>query len=160
MSLRTRFTTGVLAAAGMISLRFIDLDTSFWAHLMPAQVLLGLGLGFTFVPLSSLALVGVPSDDAGAASAALNATQQVGGSLGTALLNTIATSAIAAYMAANVPATPQEGQVTALKAQIDGYSSAFTWAAVLILGAAVIAAVFIKVQKQDVPAGETVTHVG
>jgi EmrB/QacA subfamily drug resistance transporter len=150
----------ILAAAGMISLRFIDLDTSFWAHLMPAQVLLGLGLGFTFVPLSSLALVGVPPGDAGAASAALNATQQVGGSLGTALLNTIATSAIAAYLAANVPATPQEGQVTALKAQIDGYSSAFTWAAVLILGAAVIAAVFIKVQKQDLPAGETVAHVG
>jgi EmrB/QacA subfamily drug resistance transporter len=150
----------ILAAAGMISLRFIDLDTSFWAHLMPAQVLLGLGLGFTFVPLSSLALVGVPSGDAGAASAALNATQQVGGSLGTALLNTLATSAITAYVAANAPATPQEGQVIALKAQIDGYSSAFTWAAVLILGAAVIAAVFIKVQKQDLPAGDTVTHVG
>src|SRR4051794_34038393 len=42
----------VLAAGGMFALRYIDLDTSFWAHLMPAQIFLGLGLGFTFVPLS------------------------------------------------------------------------------------------------------------
>ncbi len=150
----------VLAAAGMLSLRFIDLDTSFWAHLMPAQVLLGLGLGFTFVPLSSLALVGVPSDDAGAASATLNATQQIGGSLGTALLNTISTSAIAAYLVSKAPTTPEEGRIAALEAQIDGYSAAFTWAAGLILLAAVIAAVFIKVQKQDLPVEAAAAHVG
>ena len=146
----------VLAAVGMISLRWIDLDTSFWAHLMPAQVLLGLGLGFTFVPLSSLALYGVPAHDAGAASAALNATQQVGGSLGTALLNTIATSAIATYLAANIP----PNQETPLLAQVDGYSAAFTWAAGLILLAAVVTAIFIKVQKEDLPSGDAVAHVG
>jgi EmrB/QacA subfamily drug resistance transporter len=146
----------ILAAVGIFILRFIDIDTSFWAHLMPAQVLLGLGLGFTFVPLSSLALVGVPEHDAGAASAALNATQQVGASLGTALLNTIATSAIAAYLAAHAPPNPE----TALRAQVDGYSHAFTWAAGLILAAGVIAAVFIKVRKEDLPAGEAVAHAG
>jgi hypothetical protein len=140
----------------MISLRWIDLDTSFWAHLMPAQILLGLGLGFTFVPLSSLALYGVPQHDAGAASAALNATQQVGGSLGTALLNTIAASAIAAYLTSHTPAD----QETPLLAQVDGYSAAFTWAAGLILIAAVVSAVFIKVEKEDLPASDTVAHVG
>jgi EmrB/QacA subfamily drug resistance transporter len=146
----------VLAAAGMISLRWIDLDTSFWGHLMPAQVLLGLGLGFTFVPLSSLALYGVPEHDAGAASAALNATQQVGASLGTALLNTIAASAIAAYLTTNVPVTEE----TPLLAQVDGYSVAFTWAAGLILLAGLVTAVFVKVQKEDLPTGDTVAHVG
>ena len=151
----------VLAAAGMISLRFIDLDTSFWAHLMPAQVLLGLGLGFTFVPLSSLALFGVPEHDAGAASAALNATQQVGGSLGTALLNTIATSAITAYIASHVVAgaqgpTPQ----AALEAQVHGYAQAFTWAAGLILLAGIIATVFIKVAKDDLPTDAAAVHAG
>jgi len=151
----------VLAALGMFMLRFIDVDTSFWAHLMPAQVLLGLGLGFTFVPLSSLALVGVPEHDAGAASAALNATQQVGGSLGTALLNTLATSAITAYLASHVPAAgAQAAQQLGLKAQVHGYAAAFTWAAVIILVAAVITAIFVKVQKEDLPVGDGVAHVG
>jgi EmrB/QacA subfamily drug resistance transporter len=150
----------ILAAIGMIMLRFVDLDTSFWTHLAPAQVLLGLGLGFTFVPLSSLALVGVPEHDAGAASAALNATQQIGGSLGTALLNTIATSAIAAYVAGHVPTTPEEGQQVGLLAQVDGYSAAFTWAAVLILIAAVVSAVLIKVKKDDLPTEVAAAHVG
>jgi hypothetical protein len=108
------------------------------------------------VPLSSLALYGVPQHDAGAASAALNATQQVGGSLGTALLNTIAASAIAAYLTSHTPADRE----TPLLAQVDGYSAAFTWAAGLILIAAVVSAVFIKVQKEDLPASDTVAHVG
>jgi EmrB/QacA subfamily drug resistance transporter len=152
----------VLAAIGMFWLSFVSLDTSFWGHLAPAQVLLGLGLGFTFVPLSSLALVGVPEHDAGAASAALNATQQVGGSLGTALLNTIATSAITAYVAANLSSakSPAEGQQVALLAQVDGYTHAFTWAAVIILAAAVVSAVFIQVRKEDLPVESAAAHVG
>jgi EmrB/QacA subfamily drug resistance transporter len=150
----------VLGAIGMILLRFIDLDTSFWGHLMPSQVLLGLGLGFTFVPLSSLALVGVPEHDAGAASAVLNATQQVGGSLGTALLNTISTSAITAYLAAHLVAGSAPTRTDQLRAQIHGYSTAFTWAAVIILAAAVVTAIFIKVRKQDLPAGDAVPHAG
>jgi EmrB/QacA subfamily drug resistance transporter len=146
----------ILAAIGMVILRFIAVDTPFWTQLAPAQVLLGLGLGFTFVPLSSLALVGVPEHDAGAASAALNATQQVGGSLGTALLNTIATSAITAYLTAHVP----PNATTALKAQVSGYSQAFTWAAGLILLSAVVSATFIKVNRSDLPSGDPVAHVG
>jgi len=98
----------------------------------------------------------VPQHDAGAASAALNATQQVGGSLGTALLNTIAAGAIAAYLTDNVPAT----QETPLLAQVEGYSTAFTWAAGVILLAALVTAVFVKVQKEDLPTSETVAHVG
>jgi EmrB/QacA subfamily drug resistance transporter len=150
----------ILAAVGMFTLRFIGLDTSYWSHLLPAQILLGLGLGFTFVPLSSLALVGVPEHDAGAASAALTATQQVGASLGTALLNTISTSAITAYIASHLVSNQPPSQRVQLEAQVHGYSSAFTWAAGLILVAAVITAIFIKVRKEDLPNEEIAAHVG
>ena len=146
----------ILAAGAMFSLHFIDVDTSFWGHLAPAQLFLGLGLGFTFVPLSSLALVGVPEHDAGAASATLNATQQVGGSLGTALLNTLAFSAATAYAASH----QSQGAAVALNSQVHAYQTAFAWAVGIILLAAVVSATFIKVRKEDLPVGEGVAHVG
>ncbi|MFI7605955.1 MFS transporter [Micromonospora sp. NPDC049366] len=144
----------VLAVAGMIALTRVGVDTSFVALLLPAQFILGLGLGFTFVPLSSLALYGVPEHDAGAASATLNATQQVGGSLGTALLNTMYTSAVADYLVSRVP-SPQN-QVNAL---IHGYSTAFVWGAGLILLAGLATLVLIRVRREDVPTGGAV-HMG
>ena len=153
----------VLAAAAMLLLTQIEVDSSFVRHLLPAQILLGLGLGFTFVPLSSLALVGVPQHDAGAASAALNATQQVGGSLGTALLNTFYTSALTAYLAANLTAAaatdPVKARAVTFEGLVHGYTTAFAWGAGLILLAGVATAVLVKVRKEDLPAPEAV-HVG
>ncbi|MEU5790111.1 MFS transporter [Micromonospora purpureochromogenes] len=142
-----------LAAAAMLALTQIDVDSSFVAHLLPAQVVLGLGLGFTFVPLSSLALVGVPEHDAGAASATLNATQQIGGSLGTALLNTFFTSAVTAYLAGRIP-----GPTTVAQATIHGYSVAFAWGAALILVAGLATMLLIKVRKEDLATGAV--HMG
>ncbi|ASW55251.1 MFS transporter [Plantactinospora sp. KBS50] len=148
-------TGAALAASGMLLLTRIGVDTSFPAHLLPAQVVLGLGLGFTFVPLSSLALVGVPEHDAGAASAALNATQQVGGSLGTALLNTMYTSAVTAYLASHLPPDP----VTQVRGLVHGYTVAFAWGAGLILLSGVATAVLITVRRRDIPTGNAI-HVG
>ncbi|MGN9806575.1 MFS transporter [Micromonospora sp. L32] len=142
-----------LAAVAMLSLTQIDVDSSFVAHLLPAQVVLGLGLGFTFVPLSSLALVGVPEHDAGAASATLNATQQIGGSLGTALLNTFFTSAVTAYLAGRIP-----DPTTVAQATIHGYSVAFAWGAALILVAGLTTMLLIKVRKEDLATGAV--HMG
>ncbi|MFI9639699.1 MFS transporter [Micromonospora sp. NPDC051925] len=147
-------TGAVLAAGGMLSLTQIGLDTSFVTHLLPAQVILGMGLGFTFVPLSSLALVGVPEHDAGAASATLNATQQVGGSLGTALLNTLYTSAVTAYLATRVP-----DPVNQAKALVHGYTVAFAWGAGLILLSGLTTLLLIKVRKQDLSTGGAM-HLG
>jgi len=133
----------VLAAVGMFSLSFVDLDTSFWSHLMPAQVLLGLGLGFTFVPLSSLALIGVPQHDSGAASAALNATQQVGGSLGTALLNTIAATATANYLISH------GGAAATGAGLVHGYTVAFTWSLGALVLAVVLSLVLLTKQRPE-----------
>jgi EmrB/QacA subfamily drug resistance transporter len=148
---------GLLAAGGLFLLSFLDVDTSFWAIPFPGQLLLGLGLGFTFVPLSNLALVGVGEHDAGAASAVLQAVQQIGASIGTALLATLSVGAITAALADNPP-TPQN-PVAALEAQVAGYTTAFTWAAVLLLIGALVSAVLIKATKDDLPTDAPV-HAG
>jgi hypothetical protein len=153
---------GLLAAAGLFTLSFVGLDTGFWQLPFPGQLLLGLGLGFTFVPLSNLALVGAGAHDAGAASAMLNATQQVGASIGTAVLASLSVGAISAYTADALTsgADPQDPAL-GLAAQVEGYTTAFTWAAALLVLGAAVAAVLIKATRDDLPAeGDAVVHVG
>src|SRR6201747_2813630 len=99
----------LLAAGGLFLMSFLGVDTSFWALAFPGQLVLGLGLGFTFVPLSNLALIGAGEHDAGAASAMLNATQQVGASIGTALLATLSVGAITNAIAAKTAAGADPG---------------------------------------------------
>jgi hypothetical protein len=150
---------GLLAAAGLFTLSFLTVDSSFWALPFPGQVLLGLGLGFTFVPLSNLALIGAGEHDAGAASAMLNATQQVGASIGTALLATISVGAVTAAFAdsAAAGADPRDPAV-GLAAQVEGYTTAFTWAAGLLIAGALVSAVLIKATKEDLPAEGAMVH--
>jgi EmrB/QacA subfamily drug resistance transporter len=138
---------GLLGTLAMLSLTRIGVDTGFASHVLPAELGLGLGLGLVFVPMSNLALVGVPEHDAGAASATLNATQQVGASLGTALLNTIYTGAVTAYVTSHVP-----GPQAQLQSLVHGYTRAFYWAAGLLLVSALAAAVLVRIRRQDVPA--------
>ena len=150
---------GLLAAAGLFVLSFLTVDSSFWALPFPGQVLLGLGLGFTFVPLSNLALIGAGEHDAGAASAMLNATQQVGASIGTALLATISVGAITSAVADSVASggDPRDPAV-ALAAQVEGYTTAFTWAAGLLIVGALVSALLIKATKEDLPADGAMVH--
>src|SRR4051794_10412278 len=153
---------GLLAAGGLFLMSFLDVDTSFWAIAFPGQLLLGLGLGFTFVPLSNLALVGAGPHDAGAASAVLQAVQQVGASIGTALLATLSVSAITSAItdAAQSGQNPQDPAV-GLAAQVEGYTTAFTWAAVLLVVGAVVSAVLIKATKDDIPTeADALVHAG
>ena len=123
-------------------------------------MLLGLGLGFTFVPLSNLALIGAGEHDAGAASAMLNATQQVGASVGTALLATLSVGAITNYItdAAASGADPRDPAI-GLQAQVEGYTTAFTWASGLLVIGALVSAFLIKATKDDLPA-EAAIHAG
>ena len=85
------------AALGMLWLTQLTATSSYGLHIVPAELLISLGMGHVFVPLASTALLGVANHDAGVASALVNTMQQVGGSLGVAFLNTIATSATASY---------------------------------------------------------------
>ena len=114
------------------------------AHVLPAEILISIGMGLAFVPMSSTALFGVPAHDAGVASATLNTTQQIGGSLGTALLNTVFASTTAAYLATRI-GTPAVREA----AQIHGYTVGFAIGAVFLAIAALSAGFLIKASRED-----------
>ncbi|HLK44623.1 MAG TPA: MFS transporter, partial [Acidimicrobiales bacterium] len=121
-----------LAATGLFLFSELHATTSYVVHLLPPMVITSTGMGLAFVPLSSTALVGVDPSDAGVASALVNSTQQTGGAIGVALLNTIAASATTSYLASHRSAS---GAV----AQVHGYTTAFGISALLLVGAAVVA---------------------
>jgi EmrB/QacA subfamily drug resistance transporter len=130
---------GVLATAGMVWLTRLDLDSSYVVDILPSFVALSLGMGLLFVCLSNTALTGVGEHDAGVASAMVNTTQQVGGSLGTALLNTIFTTAVANYLTGHGGDAAQQAS-----AAIHGYNVAFTASAVLLAAATAVVVAFIR----------------
>ena len=145
----------VMAVLGMSWLTQIGSEPAYLTHVLPAELLMSVGLAGVFIPASSTALVGVDPHDAGVASALLNTSQQIGGSLGTALLNTLYASAVTGYLAANVKA-PADVQRLQGDALIHGYHVAFFWAAGLLAAGLVAALVFINAKKDDIPAEQAV----
>ncbi|MBH1936109.1 MFS transporter [Streptomyces sp. AV19] len=130
----------LLAAAGLFLLTSLPIRAEYAGHVLPSTILFGLGMGLIFVPVVDTATKGVDPADAGVASATVNTCQQVGGSIGTALLNTIATSATAAYLAARRPAaTP----AVVKSAVVHGFHVGLAWASAIMLLAAVTAWVLI-----------------
>ncbi|MFE3290770.1 MFS transporter [Rhodococcus sp. NPDC059234] len=99
----------VVAAFGLLLLTRIGVDTSYWTHVFPGLATFGFGLGLLMVPMQNLALIGVRDHDAGAASALVNATVQIGGALGTALFTTIYVSARTAFTSSHAAPTPPAG---------------------------------------------------
>ena len=141
----------VMAVTGMLLLTRIGPDTSYWTHVFPAIVLLSVGLAGVFIPGASTALVGAGEHDAGIASAVLNTSQQIGGSLGTALLNTIFAGAVTAYFVTN-PITDPAGAAAANNlALIHGYQVAFAWGAALLFAALLVAIFMINAKKDQLP---------
>ena len=137
------------AMVGMLWLTQIGAHTSFALHVLPAEILISVGMGLAFVPMSSTALFGVPTHDAGVASATLNATQQIGGSLGTALLNTVYASTVAAYLATRI-GTPAVREA----AQIHGYVIGFAIGAGFLAVAVLSSLFLVKATKEDMAALE------
>jgi len=131
---RPLMSTGLLmAACGMGWLTRLTPTSGYSEHLLPSMLLMSMGMGLTFVPLASTALTGVAPHDAGVASAMVNTTQQVGGSLGTALLNTIAATATAGFVAA------ASGPPAIAAGLVHGYTVAFGWETAILLIAALVA---------------------
>jgi EmrB/QacA subfamily drug resistance transporter len=148
----------VMAIVGMLLLLRIGQHTSYATHVLPAQLLMSIGLAAVFIPTASTALIGVGHHDAGVASAVLNSSQQIGGSLGTALLNTVFAAAVTAFLTAHVHAPEQVAQQTPL-ALIHGYHVAFLWGACLLAAALLCALFILNAKKEDVPTEATVAAV-
>jgi EmrB/QacA subfamily drug resistance transporter len=121
----------LLAAAGLGLLTQLRVDSGYLTLVMPAELLLGAGLSIAMVPAFSTATRGVEQREAGVASAVVNATQQVGASVGTALLNAIAVAATAAFV--GPPAA----------AVVHGFATATAWGAAIMLLSALVAAVLV-----------------
>ncbi len=123
----------LVAAIGMAWLTRIGLHTGYASHILPALILLGLGLGGAMSTAFQSATAGVHHEDAGVASATINTSQQVGGSIGTALLSTIAASAASDYLTNRQP-TP----LNVAQSLIESYTTSFWWAAGIFLAGAAI----------------------
>lgn len=151
---RPLMATGLaMSTAGMVWLTTLQVDSSYVTHVLPSELLLSIGMGLVFVPLSSTALTGVAPHDAGVASAMVNTTQQIGGSVGTALLNTIAASATTAFIVAN-------GMGSVMEAQVVGYTDAFKVAAAIMAVAFVVTVVMINAKPGTNATDGVPAHVG
>lgn len=144
----------LLAAGGLLLLTQIGVDTSYWTHVLPGLAFFGFGLGLLIVPMQNLALIGVPNHDAGAASALVNATLQVGGALGTALFTTIYAAARSNFAADNL-ALPE----FFFGAEVAGFAAAFGWAAILLAVISPVVLVLVRAKKGNLSA-ETAVHMG
>ena len=115
----------VLGAVAMLMLTGVDADSSYATHVLPGLLVHGRSAsGLIMAPAMSTATLGVDRRDAGVASAMVNTGQQIGGSIGTALLSTLAASAADAYATEHGPAAELAAQ-----AAVHGYTTAFSWSA-------------------------------
>ncbi|SPF06658.1 Efflux protein A [Streptomyces sp. MA5143a] len=136
-----------LAAVGMAWMTTFDLNSSYVTDILPTLIVTGFGLGLVMPPAMALATAGVDAEHSGVASATVNAMQQVGGSIGTALLNTLATGAATDYLAGEDPRDP------AVRAQagLEAYSTAYWWSAVFFTVGLAISVILYRrgVPEQD-----------
>jgi EmrB/QacA subfamily drug resistance transporter len=131
----------LIAATGFLLLQRISIDSGYVDVLLPSLVIMSVGLGLTFVPLTLVATTTVRADDAGLASGLLNTSQQVGGSLGLAILATLAVDQTNGFLQKLGHAPVAHDTFTAL---IQGYRVAFLAGAILLTIGAVLVAVFIR----------------
>ena len=132
----------LLAAAGLAWLARLDIGSSYVSGVLPAQILLGLGMGVVMAPAMSYATHEVDPRDAGVASATANTAQQIGGSIGVALLNTIATGATADYLATRPRSALREGLVR-------GFTHGFAVAAVILALGAIVVGVLMNTRRPE-----------
>ena len=140
-----------LLAAGLIFFTQVSVDGSYVSDLLPGFLLIGVGLGFSFVPVSIAALAGATDKEAGLQSGLINTSQQIGGALGLAILSTVATTRTGNLL--------EEG-VSQAVALTDGFSLAF-WVGAAVAIVSVIATLVLLKREELATEPETAgAHAG
>jgi EmrB/QacA subfamily drug resistance transporter len=135
------------AGLGMVLLTRIGVDTAYASHVLPSLILIGVGFGLILGPSFASATLGVPARDSGVASAMVNTSQQVGGSIGTALLSTLAVAATTDFVTEHGPAPDIIRQ-----AAVEGYVIAFWWAAGIFALGALVCGALLRGDTRPAPA--------
>ncbi|MET7517956.1 MFS transporter [Streptomyces sp. NPDC005480] len=128
-----------LSAAGLVWLTGLDASSTYAAHILPPLLLFGLGMGLVMAPSMSSATYGIDPADAGVGSASVNTMQQVGGSIGTALLSSLAAGAATNFLAGKQP-TPDLIAQSAL----ESYSTAYWWSAAFFAAGMIICGLLFR----------------
>jgi EmrB/QacA subfamily drug resistance transporter len=139
------FVGMLMAGGGMAWLTGISLHSGYAGNILGPLLVVGVGMGAIFAPAMNAATSGVEAHDAGVASAMVNTAQQIGGSIGTALLNSLATSAGTAYLVGKNMKDP----IVLANAAIHSYIVAFWWAAAIFGAGAIICGLILKAGKPD-----------
>jgi EmrB/QacA subfamily drug resistance transporter len=129
----------LVSAVALFGLHLVGLHSSYVSHVLPYLLVLGVGFGLSVAPSFSTGTLGLAPQDAGVGSASLNTAQQVGGSIGTSLLNTLAAGAAASYLVGRA-LTPANIQA----AQLHSYTTAFLWSAAVFVAGAVVAGLVLQ----------------
>jgi len=141
---RALIATGMLlGGSAMAYLTQLTATSAYAGSVLPALLALGLGFGMIFAPAINTATSGVAQRDSGVASALVNTMQQVGGSIGTAALSTVALTATAAYLAAH-----HVGRLAPATAAVHGFSVAFTVSAALFSLGALVAVLLLPSRRR------------
>ena len=129
----------LVSAAALFGLHLVGLHSSYVSHVLPYLLALGVGFGLSVAPAFSTGTLGLAPQDAGVGSATLNTAQQVGGSIGTALLNTLAAGAATSYLVGRA-LTP----ATIRAAALHSYTTAFLWSSLIFVAGAVVAGLVLR----------------
>ena len=137
----------LLAALGLVLLTRLTVDSTYAANILPSLIVIGAGLGLVFPTASNTATARIDPAESGVASSLVNVGQQVGGSVGTALLNTIAVSATTAYVSSH-----HGGGDLVAKGTVHGYTVAFWWSAGIFAVGALVCGLLLPGRPQPAPA--------
>ena len=143
----------LLGTAGMLLFLRLDVGGDYVTDLLPGIVLVSIGMGMTFVPVTLIATSGIDAGDAGLASGLLNTSQQIGGALGLAILSTLATSKTTSSL---------ESGADNAHALVDGFHIAYLAGAAFLFSGAVLLALMLKrsdVEQIDVDDVATVARL-